>query len=276
MHRSPPIQAELDRAHALALELAKMAQAAIAESWLKARAWHKGGAIDWLTETDLDIEERVRQRLQRTFPHHRIVGEEYGASGPDQASHVWAIDPVDGTNNFAHGLPWCGFSLGLAIDGEPVVGVVVDPFRAVTYHAQAGSGAHANERRVSVVSPPDWAGELIVTELAGHLCWHGLPQLLRAASQRGAICRIMGSTALSMAQVASGAAMAVVFGAFDPVDSTAGLCLLREGGATTMNFQGVRALQPCGSLIAASSPVAEWLQKLLQPYGPGDQAGESS
>lgn len=268
-------ESEIGRAYALARELGEWASGVIAGSMADARGWLKGAGVEWVTEADVAIERHVRQRLRAAFPDHRVAGEEDGSSGPDGASAVWAIDPVDGTNNFAHGVGWCAFSLGLVIEGEPVLGVIEDPFRRVAYHARRGHGAFADDRPIRVRAPGDLRGEIVLTELDGQTPWDGLTRLVAGSGQAGSITRIMGSTAMSMAHVARGAAVAAVFGAFDPLDSAAGLCLLHEAGAVTMGRDGVRAPMPRGSLIAASAPVAEQLRSMLADTGPSP-AGRGS
>ncbi|HVQ22616.1 MAG TPA: inositol monophosphatase family protein, partial [Candidatus Saccharimonadia bacterium] len=111
----------------------------------------KKGAIDLVTEVDLAVERRFRAFIGERFPDHAILAEELG--GPDPGStarHCWIYDPIDGTTNFAHGLPIFCASLGLELDGEAIVAAVYDPTRRELFTAEKGQGARLNGERISV------------------------------------------------------------------------------------------------------------------------------
>ena len=99
----------------------------------------KGGQYDPVTEADRRIELLIRDRLQRAFPDHRIVGEEHGSQGEGPA--CWYIDPIDGTRAFISGMPTWGILLGLVVDDRPLVGIVHQPFTGETWYAAPGVGA---------------------------------------------------------------------------------------------------------------------------------------
>ncbi len=103
----------------------------------------KKGAIDLVTEVDVEVERAVRALIAERFPDHDILAEELGG-GERGRSHRWVFDPLDGTTNFAHGLPIFCASLALEIDGEAVVGAVFDPNRQELFTAERGVGAWLN------------------------------------------------------------------------------------------------------------------------------------
>ncbi|WP_316959601.1 inositol monophosphatase family protein [Streptomyces sp. TRM68367] len=108
----------------------------------------KASPADIVTDTDEEVEARVRAVLRREFPGWGIDGEEYGVEEGTSDAPRWLIDPVDGTTNYAHGIGWCSFSLGLAEpDGKPLVGVVADPWRGEVFTAVRGRGAHLKRIR---------------------------------------------------------------------------------------------------------------------------------
>ena len=88
-------------------------------------------------------EEAILAAIRGVFPDDGFVAEESGVSGPE-SSRVWVIDPLDGTVNYANGIPFFAVSIGLAIDGEPVLGAVVDPVRDELFSATRGGGAFMN------------------------------------------------------------------------------------------------------------------------------------
>ena len=99
------------------------------------------GAIDLVTDYDKRSETYIVSALRQAFPDHALHGEE-GTRVNKGADYEWLIDPIDGTTNFAHGLPIFSVSLGLAHHGEPVLGVVYDPSREEIFSAIKGEGAH--------------------------------------------------------------------------------------------------------------------------------------
>jgi fructose-1,6-bisphosphatase/inositol monophosphatase family enzyme len=108
----------------------------------------KKGAIDLVTEADLAVERGFRAFIAERFPDHAVLAEELGAGDP--ARHCWVFDPIDGTTNFAHGLPIFSASLALEIDGEVAVGAIYDPSRRELFTAERGGGAYLNGRRLQV------------------------------------------------------------------------------------------------------------------------------
>ncbi|GKQ38773.1 inositol monophosphatase family protein [Streptomyces sp. A012304] len=195
----------------------------------------KAGPADIVTDTDEAVERHVRSVLRREFPGWGIDGEEYGVEqGAPNAPH-WLIDPVDGTTNYAHGLGWCSFSLGLAEpDGTPLLGVVADPWRGEVFTAVRGGGAHLNGVPIRAADHTTLTGHVFLTEWAAHAHWPGLDALLAELAARHCTARVMGSTALSLAQVAAGRATATAIGAFHPVDGLPALLIATEAGAVAM------------------------------------------
>ncbi len=101
---------------------------------------------DLVTIADHESEAVVLEIIRRHFPDHGILAEESGASNISNSKFLWAIDPLDGTTNFAHQYPFSGVSLGLLIDGIPTVGVIYDPFHDELFYAATGLGAFCANR----------------------------------------------------------------------------------------------------------------------------------
>ncbi|MPY58462.1 inositol monophosphatase [Streptomyces spongiae] len=195
----------------------------------------KAGPADIVTDTDEKVEAHVRAVLRREFPDWGITGEEYGVEEAAPGAPHWLIDPVDGTTNYAHGLGWCSFSLGLAEpDGAPLLGVVADPWRGEVFTAVRGGGAHLNGEPIRAADHTTLTGHVFLTEWAAHAHWPGLDALLTELAARHCTARVMGSTALSLAQVAAGRATAAAIGEFHPVDGLPALLIATEAGAVAM------------------------------------------
>jgi len=198
----------------------------------------KAGPADFVTETDRAVEQYVRERIAEEFPDDAVVGEEFGATGPGDAGRRWFVDPVDGTTNYAHGVPWCSFSLGLVDAAGPAVGVVADPYRQEVFSAARGGGARLGGIPIRCADRADLAGGVLVTELAGHRVWDGLLPMLETLAAAECTTRILGSSALSIATVAAGRADAVVLGGYNTWDVVAGVLIAREAGATVLGRDG--------------------------------------
>ena len=114
----------------------------------------KKGAIDLVTEMDLAIERAFRAMIAERFPDHAVLGEEFEESGDRDARprFCWVLDPIDGTTNYAHGLPIFCASLALEIDGVAVVGAIYDPNRRELFTAEKGHGAWLNGAPLRVSS----------------------------------------------------------------------------------------------------------------------------
>ncbi len=99
-----------------------------------------GGAFDPVTEADRAAERAIREAISAAYPHHGIIGEEYGAYNAD-AAHCWVIDPIDGTRAFMCGMPVWGTLIGLTVHGRPLIGVMDQPFTAERFWSD-GAGAY--------------------------------------------------------------------------------------------------------------------------------------
>ncbi|CEG67823.1 hypothetical protein RMATCC62417_04188 [Rhizopus microsporus] len=132
----------------------------------------KDNPSDLVTETDKAVEEFIKERLKKTYPHHRFIGEETFASGEktEFTDHpTWIVDPIDGTTNFVHGYPFVAVCIGLTINKIPTVGVVFNPILNELYSAAKGYGAYLNRtQRLPLFQPTppltDLSHCLIATE----------------------------------------------------------------------------------------------------------------
>lgn len=220
----------------------------------------KTGPSDLVTETDRAIERHVSDAIARVFPGHRVVGEEYGGEPGD--GPTWYVDPIDGTTNFARGVPWFSFTVGIVAggaEGRVVAGVVADLARGEVLSALAGRGARLDGAPVRCADLSDLAGEVVLTEWSRSRPWPGMIEMLGRLVQQHCTSRIMGSSALSLATVAAGRAAAAVIGRYNPWDVLGGIAIAREAGAVVMSRQGLHteAMPPADGLLVAAPGVAE-------------------
>ncbi len=135
---------------AFALELAQAAGAAIlplfrADHGLEDKGAASGAGFDPVTQADRGAEAAMRQAIAARFPHHGVIGEEYGEDRAD-AEFVWVLDPVDGTRAFVAGLPLWTTLIGLRVQGRPVVGAIAQPFLDEVYLGSKARGSRLVSR----------------------------------------------------------------------------------------------------------------------------------
>lgn len=205
--------------------------------------------VDWkankteVTVADQRSEQALRQRVLVERPHHGFVGEEYGTSGPPDAEWRWVVDPIDGTSNFARGIPIWASLIALVHDDEPVVGVVSAPAMGHRWWAARGSGAFADGRRVAVsgVDRLDEA-QVSVTFSSG---WDqlGLTGELVSLQQRAYRARGFGDFWQHMLVAEGAIDLAVDAVGLAPYDVAAVMVVVEEAGGTFTDRQGVRTWQ---------------------------------
>lgn len=221
----------------------------------------KTHAADYVTSVDESVEELVRAAVSAAYPSHRVVGEELGVLGADDAPVTWYVDPIDGTTNFVFGLPWSSFSLAGFDEHGPLIGVVADVFRREVFSAARGRGSRLDGRPLRCWQGATLRGAVVLTELVGHRSWPGMEQMLARLADELCTARVMGSSALSLACVGAGRAAAAVLGAYSPWD-VAGILIAREAGASVLGGNG-EAEAPAfdgtnhGGIAVAAPGVAE-------------------
>jgi len=233
----------MDVVETVARETVAAAGALVRAAWTRPRHVGLKGPVDLVTETDREVETFVVAALRQAFPRHRIVGEEgISAEQPpsDADGHVWYLDPVDGTTNFAHGFPHVAVSLALTHDAELTFGIVHDPLRDETFVARRGGGATLNGVAIRVSPTADLGAALVATGFpydrrerseyyAGFLA-----TMLRQARD----VRRVGSAALDLCYVACGRFDAFWEWRLKPWDTAAGALIVREAGGTVTDFRG--------------------------------------
>ncbi|MFJ3384256.1 MULTISPECIES: inositol monophosphatase family protein [unclassified Curtobacterium] len=254
--RREPTEAEVaSRAQALAHRIAHEVIAFTREHPVGS-VTTKAHAADLVTDVDRLVEQHVRGRVRAVFPTHGFTGEEYGEAPGDR--HRWYLDPVDGTTNLANGIPWTSMSLCLTRGGQPVVGVVADPWRGEVLEARRGRGATVRDRQLRLDDTPrPLAGAVVGTELDGHLPWPGFGTFLDALAARSCTLRVLGSGTLTIAQVAAGRGIGGCVSAFNPVDHGAAVLLVHEAGGVVMTADGpVDGFPPVGAPFLVAHPGA--------------------
>ncbi|AFZ35007.1 Inositol-phosphate phosphatase [Stanieria cyanosphaera PCC 7437] len=225
----------------------------------------KGKPGDLVTEADKQAEKAIIQVLNRHVPEHSILAEESGKLGAIESEYLWAIDPLDGTTNYAHGYPVSAVSVGLMIDGVPQVGAVYNPFRNELFRAAKGLGASCNRRPIQVSQTQELSKSLLVTGFAydrrettdnnyAEFCY--LTHLTQGV-------RRSGSASLDLTDVACGRLDGYWERGLSPWDITAGIVIVEEAGGKVTAYDGSEIQLNSGRILATNGHIHQSLSQAL-------------
>jgi fructose-1,6-bisphosphatase/inositol monophosphatase family enzyme len=224
----------------------------IRRSFGSARLAGLKGRGNVLTETDLEAERTILAILAEEFPDHRILAEE---SAPEAAHDgwTWVIDPLDGTKNFSQGIPHFCVSIALCRDGDPILGIILQPVLDEVFFAVAGRGATLDGLPIRASSVGTVEEGILAVDL-GYDDQRGRRQLELALAifPRVQSLRIPGSAALGIAYAAVGRYDLFLHSSLYPWDLAAGLVIAREAGATVTDRTGQPATILSEGLIAGA------------------------
>ncbi|WP_446742256.1 inositol monophosphatase family protein [Silvibacterium acidisoli] len=227
--------------------IAREAGALLREYYRQGVATEYKGEADLVTAADRASEKLIVERLHTLFPEHGVYGEE-GTRSKLDGEYRWYIDPLDGTTNFAHGLPAFCVSMGLERrsaslapeeDGELVAGIVYHPLLDEMFLAEKGKGATLNGAPIQVSRVATIAESLVATGFPSRKR-HENPNIhfYHQFSLRSHGVRRAGSAALDLAYVACGRLEAFWEFNLNPWDTSAGVLLVTEAGGTVTGFEG--------------------------------------
>lgn len=241
---------------AIAMEAAYRAGELILERFHQQQEIHWKGPADIVTQVDHDAEDLIVNTIRQVFPHHDFLGEE-GHTARQGAEYVWVIDPLDGTKNYAAGIPFFCTSIALAVKGQTVLGVVHDALHGETFSAEAGKGTCLNGKKVSFIRKTNLEQASLSLGLlpARRKDNRGLtlPMLVRLHPMIE-ITRLIGSAALALAYVACGRLDITYHDNVSAWDILAGALLVEESGGVTTEFTGQPISLASCDIIAANVP----------------------
>ncbi|HSV17551.1 MAG TPA: inositol monophosphatase family protein [Casimicrobiaceae bacterium] len=221
---------------------------------------------DFVSEIDKRAERVILDTLSARFPDHAYKAEESGESGT--SSCVWLIDPLDGTTNFLHGIPYYCVSIALRIDDVTAVGVVFDPTSGRLFTAMRGQGAFLDGAPIKVSGRPGLSEAVVGTGLP-FKDWHYLDDYLaslREIMQRCAGIRRPGAAALDLAYVAAGWTDGHWEKGLNAWDVGAGSLLVEEAGGTVSTFSGSGSFLTSGHIVVGTPGVHAALLDVLKRY----------
>ena len=224
------------------------------------------GEVDLVTEVDEQAEQAIKSTLQEVFPSYGILAEESGSlTGEGDAR--WIVDPLDGTTNYAHGLPIFAVSISLERAGEVVVGVVHDPMAQETYAAERGDGATLNGQAIGVSHTDELIRALLATgfpydrdDVPAALDLFGRFAVLTQSMRR------LGSAALDMCYVAVGCLDGYYERGIKAWDIAAGSLILEEAGGKVTDYRGCDLNLEGGEVVASNNLLHRDLIRVTSEY----------
>jgi myo-inositol-1(or 4)-monophosphatase len=230
----------------------------------------KKGAIDLVTEIDLRVEREFRALIETRFPDHVVLGEEFSAEADRYAvpEYCWVFDPVDGTTNYAHGLPIFCSSLALEIRGVPSVAAIYDPSRRELYTAERGHGAWLNGAPLKVSSANTLIDSLLCTGFpySVQIDTDELVGLFGEFIKVSRAVRRLGSAAIDLCYVAAGRLDGFWEQSLHPWDVAAGALIIQEAGGRVTDLAGGPYSSRAGNLIATNGHIHDAMVEVIQTF----------
>jgi len=235
----------------------------------------KASAIDFVTETDQEVEKLLIEGIKQKYPNHKFIGEESFAAGIKEqltSAPTWVIDPVDGTTNFVHSYPNVCVSIGLVIDCETKLGIIFNPILNMFFRAIKGEGAFLNDEPIKVSGVKKLSDALVAVEYGSvrtedfrAIVNHNINYLAKDAHG----IRAGGSACWNLVQLARGGVDLYMEMGIHAWDMAAGVLIIREAGGTVMDPAGKDFnLMQRRILAASSTELANEVYSNLQQYYP--------
>jgi len=223
---------------------------------------HKEGINNLVTEADHASEKVIFETIKKEFPGHYILSEEAGEIVMD-SNYKWIIDPIDGTVNFAHGIPICCVSIGVEQDGEMIMGAVYNPFINEFYFAQKGYGASLNDKRIYVSEESAVIRSCLVTGFPySYLDQPNGPlDVFSRLIRKGVPVRRLGSAAMDLCWVAAGRFDGFYEHKLQAWDSAAGFLIVEEAGGRVSDFLGEKYSPYQPHIVASNGKIHDELLK---------------
>ncbi len=225
---------------------------------------NKEGINNLVTEVDHKSEEAILNVIKKEFPDHYILSEEAGEI-IQESEYKWIIDPIDGTVNYANGIPICCVSIGIEKNGKMQMGAVFNPFINEFYFAERGQGATLNNKKISVSNKTEVIKSCLVTGFPYTYLDtpNGPLQVFEKFIRKGIPVRRLGSAAIDLCWVAAGRFDGFYEHKLSAWDSAAGFIIVEEAGGTVTDLTGkyYNPYQP--GLIATNGKIHDEVVKIV-------------
>lgn len=227
---------------------------------------NKEGRNNLVTEADHASEKAIIEVIKKKYPDHFILTEESGEL-PQNSDYKWIVDPVDGTINFAHGIPINCVSIGLEYKGEIVMGMVYNPHLKELFFAEKGKGATLNDKPILVSSETDAMKSCLATGFPYVYINtpNGPLQVFERFIREGVPVRRLGSAAIDLCWVACGRFDGFYEHKLEAWDSAAGSLIVKEAGGKVTDFTGNDFSVYQHRILATNGLIHEQMLKIITP-----------
>jgi myo-inositol-1(or 4)-monophosphatase len=231
----------------------------------------KKGTIDLVTEVDVAVERAFRALIAERFPDHAVLGEEFGGGAEAPPGPCWVFDPIDGTTNFAHGLPIFCSSLALEIDGRAEVAAVYDPSRKELFTAERGGGAQLNGRPIKVAGAGQLVDAMLVTGFPYdvHQRVEEIVGLFAEFVGRARAVRRLGSAAIDLCYVAAGRLDGFWESDLKPWDVAGGALIVAEAGGRMTSMDGQPFSSRSREVLASNGLIHDAMLRIITVHRRG-------
>src|SRR5215510_2272822 len=231
----------------------------------EALTWERKSQFDFVTDVDRAAEGAISDLIIERHPDARMRGEELSPTMEDRSGLVFVTDPLDGTTNFLHGVPWYAVSIAALVDDELLAAAVLNVANGELFTATKGGGTRLNGEPVSVSSIATPADSLIATGFPFKGDEHiGEYMLMLPRVMRGSAgIHRFGSAALDLASVACGRFDGFWELMLAPWDIAAGILLIREAGGIVTDLTGAPARVDYTGLVTGNPAMHDWLMKVV-------------
>jgi myo-inositol-1(or 4)-monophosphatase len=235
----------------------------------------KKGTIDLVTEVDVAIEKMFRALIGERFPEHAILAEEFGGASAPPKGPCWVFDPLDGTTNFAHGLPIFCSTVALEFDGVAELAAVYDPNRRELFTAERGGGARMNGRPLRVSSAERLVDAMLVTGFPYdiHSRVDDIIGLFGDFVGSARAVRRLGSAAIDLCYVAAGRMDGFWEADLKPWDIAGGALIAAEAGGRVTTLSGEPFTSRDGSVLATNARIHDAMLDVIRRRRPLSPAG---
>ena len=212
------------------------------------------GPADFVTAADIRTEKTLRETLSHARPEYGFLMEEGGEISGKDTARRWIIDPIDGTTNFIHGIPYFAISIALQEYDQITAGVIYEPINDQMFWAERGNGAWLNDRRMRVSGRTNMEQSIFATGIPflGRGDHKKFLEQIEAVMAVSAGIRRFGSAALDLAYVAAGRFDGFWENGLQPWDIAAGIIIVREAGGMISEINGRDGMLKTGSILASN------------------------
>jgi myo-inositol-1(or 4)-monophosphatase len=223
----------------------------------------KKGPGNFVTSADTKAEQILREHLTKARPEYGFLMEESGIVSGKDKDYTWIIDPLDGTNNFLHGLPHFAITVSLKRKEEIIEAVTYDPLKDEMFYAKKGFGAFMNQRRLRVSNRQSLLETILATSRLYTKKSNDHFKIFQKMSSIIPSIRQTGSASLDLAYLAAGRLDGVWACNLEKWDTSAGILLIKEAGGNATNAQGNNLSDESTDIIAANIHIHKLMIKII-------------